>query len=77
MLGSEFFRSYSQTLSRVLLIEMIDQHAQAQNKRRLSIVGPCYTQEQWLAVQAERRAAERRAAERWAATRQAEALAAA
>ena len=40
-----------------MFIEMIDAHMQAQNKRRLSIVGPCYTHEQWLAVQAERRAA--------------------
>jgi hypothetical protein len=61
MLGSDFFRSYTDTLSRVLFIEMIDEHSQAQNKRRLSIVGPCYTHEQWLAVQAERRAAARRA----------------
>ena len=61
MLGSNFFRSYSETLYRVLLIEMIDEHSQAQNKRKLSIVGPCYTHEQWLAVQAERRAQARRA----------------
>lgn len=62
MLGSTFFRSYSETLHRVMFIEMIDEHSQAQNKRRLSIVGPCYTHEQWLAVQAERRAAARRSA---------------
>lgn len=62
MFGSTHFRDYSATLHRVMFIEMIDAHAQAQNKRRLSIVGPCHTHEQWLAVQAERRAAERRAA---------------
>ncbi len=61
MLGSDFFRSYSETLYRVMLIEMIDNHTQSQNQRKLSIVGPCYTQEQWLAVQAERRSAARRA----------------
>ena len=43
-----------------MFIEMLDEHAQAQNRRRLSIVGPCYTHEQWLAVQAERRAMARR-----------------
>lgn len=60
MLGSAFFRSYAATLHRVMFIEMLDEHAQAQNRRRLSIVGPCYTHEQWLAVQAERRAMARR-----------------
>ena len=62
MYGSSHFREYSATLHRVMFIEMIDAHAQAQNKRRLSIVGPCHTHEQWLAVQAERRASARRAA---------------
>lgn len=62
MFGSAYFRDYSATLHRVMFIEMIDAHSQAQNKRRLSIVGPCHTHEQWLAVQAERRAATRRAA---------------
>ncbi len=55
MLGSAFFQGYQKTLQRVLFVEMLDDHHQLQQQRRLSIVGPCYTQAQWLAVQAERR----------------------
>lgn len=55
MNGSRHFQSYTKTLHRVLLVELIDQHRQRHDKRRLSIVGPCHTHEQWLAVQAERR----------------------
>jgi hypothetical protein len=61
MIGSPHFQSYAHTLRRVLFIEMIDDHQQANQRRRLSIVGPCNTQEQWLAIQAERREAQRRA----------------
>jgi hypothetical protein len=53
--GSFYFRNYHQSLRRVTFTEMLDQHMQSQSKRRLSIVGPCYTHEQWVAVQAERR----------------------
>jgi hypothetical protein len=55
MVGSINFQNYHRTLNRVLLVEMLDEHREAQRPRRLSIVGPCYTHEQWLAVQAERR----------------------
>lgn len=55
MHGSRHFQSYTSTLHRVLFIELIDRHRQQHDARRLSIVGPCYTHEQWLAVEAERR----------------------
>jgi hypothetical protein len=57
MLGSTFFQGYQRTLSRVLFVEMLDEHQELQRRRRLSIVGPCFTHDQWLAMQAERRAA--------------------
>lgn len=58
--GSAYFRAYAENLSRVHLVEMIDAHRQAHTPRRLSIVGPCHTFEQWLAVQAERKALQQR-----------------
>lgn len=51
---STFFTGYQGTLRRVMFTEMLDTHLQKQQQRRLSIVGPCYTHEQWLVVQAER-----------------------
>jgi hypothetical protein len=53
--GSSNFNSYHATLQRVLFTEMLDEHIQRNQKRRLSIVGPCYTHEQWLLMQAERK----------------------
>lgn len=54
-IGSPYFRNYHQSLRRVTFAEMLDAHMQSQSKRRLSIVGPCYTHEQWVAAQEERR----------------------
>ena len=55
MVGSANFQAYQSSLQRVLFAEMLDNHHQRQHQRRLSIVGPCRTHEQWLAVQAQRR----------------------
>jgi hypothetical protein len=55
MAGSMYFQSYQKNLQRVLFAEMVENFQVSNNKRRLSIVGPSYTHDQWLAVQAERR----------------------
>jgi hypothetical protein len=55
MVGSTYFQSYQRNLHRILMVEMLDDHKQAQTARRLSIVGPSLTHEQWIAAQAERR----------------------
>jgi hypothetical protein len=63
MATSSYFQSYHASLKRVLFTEMLDEHIQKQQTRRLSIVGPCFTHEQWLLLQAERRRAEAAAAQ--------------
>jgi hypothetical protein len=59
--ASNYFMGYQSTLGRVMFAELLDDHLQKNNQRRLSIVGPCYTHDQWLAVQAERRRVEAQA----------------
>jgi 3-deoxy-D-arabino-heptulosonate 7-phosphate (DAHP) synthase len=59
--ASNYFQGYQSTLGRVMFTEMLDDHMQRNNQRRLSIVGPCYTHDQWLAVQAERQRKEAQA----------------
>lgn len=49
------FSAYHRNVARVSFVSMLDDHRQQSIPRRLSIVGPCLTHEQWAAAHAERR----------------------
>ena len=54
-MASLSFNSYHRNLARISMVTMLDDHQQAMVPRKLSIVGPCLTHEQWVAAHAERR----------------------
>lgn len=54
-MASAYFKSYDRMLQRLGMVTLLDEFNQGKQTRRLSIVGPCLTHEQWRAVQTERR----------------------
>jgi 3-deoxy-D-arabino-heptulosonate 7-phosphate (DAHP) synthase len=54
-MSNSYFANYGRNLQRYAVAQLIDEHLRAQEVRKLSIVGPCLTHEQWAAAHVERK----------------------
>ncbi len=49
---SDQFKAYERNLKKLWLADLLEHQRQKTVRWRLSIAGPCYTEEQWLALKA-------------------------